>query len=156
MGASVGSVTHSAKFTLPSLSVSYRLQASRVLLPLTLISSQFHVTWRETGRLASSTQSCVRSFWPGSSFAPAVSLTHVRAACTDEDAYTAIPNARSNATTSTSMRREGDLLKRSKNDRNTGCLLSLEKKVYRMACINRISVSIDQAYCIYCMVYGHG
>ena len=122
MGASVGSVTHSAKFTLPSLSVSYRLQASRVLLPLTLISSQFQVTWSETGRFASSTQSCVRSFCPGSSFAPAVLLEHVRAACTAEDENTAIPSARSNATTITSMNREDDLanalLERSKNDGN--------------------------------------
>src|SRR5215216_5142474 len=50
MGASVGSVTHSEKFTLPSPSVSNRAQASRVLLPVTLISSQFHKTVREVGR----------------------------------------------------------------------------------------------------------
>ena len=81
MAASVGSVTHKAKFTLPSLSVSYRLQASRVLLPLTLISSQFHVTWREVGRPALSTHNCVRSFCPGSSFGPAVSLTQVSTRC---------------------------------------------------------------------------
>lgn len=77
MAASVGSVTHSAKFTFPSLSVSYRLQASKVLFPVTVISSQFHVTWSEVGKLASSTQSFVRSFCPGSSFAPAVSMTQV-------------------------------------------------------------------------------
>ena len=123
MGASVGSVTHSAKFTLPSLSVSYRLQASRVLLPLTLISSQFHVTWREVGKPALSTQSCVRSFWPGSSFAPAVSLVQVSAACTAEEANTATPRARSNAATITSVNRAEDLVsapeepfKRSKSD----------------------------------------
>lgn len=77
MASSVGSVTHSEKFTLPSPSVSYRLQASSVLLPLTLISSQFQVTWSEVGKLASSTQSWVRSFCPGSSFGPAVSTTQV-------------------------------------------------------------------------------
>lgn len=57
IGASVGSVTHKEKFTFPSPSVSNRAQASSVLLPLTLISSQFHVTWREFGRPALSTQS---------------------------------------------------------------------------------------------------
>jgi hypothetical protein len=80
MGPSVGSVTHNEKFTLPSPLVSYRLHASSVLLPETLISSQFHDTLRDAGRPASSTHSRVRSFWPGSSLGPAVSLTHVSAA----------------------------------------------------------------------------
>lgn len=62
MGASVGSVTQSAKFTLPSPSVSNRLHASRVFAPVTIVSSQFHVTWSEVGKPARSIQSCVRSF----------------------------------------------------------------------------------------------
>lgn len=124
MPASVGSVTHNEKFTLPSPSVSYRLQASRVLLPLTLISSQFHVTWRVVGRPFESTQSCVRSFWPGSSFAPAVSLTQVSAAYAGEDTNTATPSATHDANSISGRNREGDLvnalnnlLERSRNDR---------------------------------------
>ena len=93
----MGSVTHSAKFTLPSPFVSNRLQASRVLLPLTLISSQFHVTWRVNGRPELSMQSWVRSFCPGSSLAPAVSLTQLSAARTDVEAITATPNASTDA-----------------------------------------------------------
>ena len=110
MGASVGSVTQSEKFTLPSPSVSNRAQASSVLLPLTVISSQFQVIWRVVGKPALSTQSCVRSFCPGSSFAPAVSLVQTSAANTVEDAKTATPIARSDATTIASMNRERDLV----------------------------------------------
>src|SRR5215208_2596813 len=142
MDASVGSVTHSAKFTLPSLSVSYRLQASRVLLPLTLTSSQFQVTWRVSGRPASSTQSWVRSFCPGSSLAPAVSLTQLSAARTDEDAKKATPSARNDATPIASKNREGDLvnvlndlLVRLRNDVNIeGLLTALKELTRKMAC----------------------
>ena len=106
MGASVGSVTHNEKFTFPSASVSNRAQASSVLLPVTVVSSQFHKTVREVGRPELSTQSRVRSFCPGSSLAPAVSLVQMRAASTEEDANTATPRARSDATTIASMNRK--------------------------------------------------
>ena len=111
MGASVGSVTQRAKFTLPSPSVSNKLQASRVLLPVTLISSQFHETRRVAGSPASSTQSCVRSFWPGSSFAPAVSGEQVntRTARAFENTSTATPTARRHAIAIGSIKRERDL-----------------------------------------------
>lgn len=116
IASSVGSVTHNAKFTLPSPSVSYRLQASSVLLPLTLISSQFQVTVRIPDTELS-TQSCVRSFCPGSSLAPAVSSTQFSAAFTPEDTNTATPSARKNAIAK-SVKREVDLfpLIRSLND----------------------------------------
>src|SRR5215208_5075580 len=130
IGPSVGSVTHRAKFTLPSLSLSYKLQASRVLAPVTLISSQFHVTCRVRGKPAMSTQSWVRSFCPGSSFAPAVSGVHVSAARTDEDESAAAPSATSAAIAITSVTRNRDfvnvlnkLLVNSKNDENMEYLL---------------------------------
>src|SRR5215216_4693724 len=130
MASSVGSVTHSEKFTFPSPSVSYRLQASRVLLPVTLISSQFQVTWRKPATEVS-TQSCVRSFWPGSSFAPAVSLIQLSTARTDEELNTATPSARNVASATTSMSCAGDFvnarnrfLERLKKDENIDGLLS--------------------------------
>jgi hypothetical protein len=110
MESSVGSVTHREKFTFPSPSVSNRAQASRVLFPLTLISSQFHVTWREVGRPELSIQSCVRSFCPGSSLAPAVSFVQLRTASTEEDANTASPMARNDATSRTRKIRGRDLM----------------------------------------------
>ena len=106
MGASVGSVTHSEKLTMPSPSVSNRAQASSVLFPLTLISSQFHVTDKELGRPELSTHSCVRSFCPGSSLAPAVSLVHVSTANTEDAANTATPMARNDAISRTRNIRE--------------------------------------------------
>ena len=130
MGSSVGSVTHNEKFTFPSPSVSNRAQASSVLLPVTLISSQFQVTTKESGRPALSMHNCVRSFCPGSSLAPAVSLTQTSAACTAENANSATPTARSDATTITSINLERDLLEspadrleRSSNDENIEKLL---------------------------------
>jgi hypothetical protein len=108
MGSSVGSVTHNEKFTFPSPSVSNRLQASSVLSPLTLIWSQFQDTLSEVGRPAVSTQSIVRSFCPGSSLAPAVSLTHARTASTGENAMTATPRARSDATNAIRMSRKSN------------------------------------------------
>ena len=123
MDASVGSVTHNEKLTFPSPSVSNKAQASRVLFPLTVTSSQFHSTVRDVGRPALSTHNRVRSFCPGSSLAPAVSLVHTSAASTDEDAKTATAPARSDAITIASIKRERDLvippdglLGRSKND----------------------------------------
>ena len=128
----MGSVTQRAKFTLPSLSVSYKLQASRVLAPDTLISSQFQVTCRVRGKPARSTQNWVRSFCPGSSLAPAVSGVHVRAACTEEDENTAIPKANSAAMTITTVNRDSDFVNplnkpavNSKNDENIKTLLFL-------------------------------
>jgi hypothetical protein len=141
MGSSVGSVTHNEKFTFPSPSVSNRAQASSVLLPLTLISSQFQEIVREVGRPALSMHNCVKSFWPGSSFAPAVSLVQTNAACTAENAKTATPTARSDATTITSINRERDLrespadrLERSSNDENIDKILSQLKYAHRMDC----------------------
>src|SRR6266545_6737234 len=115
MPASVGSVTHNEKFTLPSPSVSYRLHASSVLLPLTLISSQFQVTLSEVGRPASSTHNWVRSFWPGSSLAPAVSFTHCSAAWATLGVSCLLPpnadthSVRSNAVTSNVLPKLGSL-----------------------------------------------
>ena len=141
MAASVGSVTHNEKFTFPSPSVSNRAQASSVLLPLTLISSQFQLTTKESGRPALSMHILVRSFCPGSSLAPAVSLTQTSAACTAENAKTATPTARRDATTITSINRERDFpespadrLERSSNDENIDKILSQLKYAYRMDC----------------------
>ena len=108
MGASVGSVTHNEKLTFPSPSVSNKAQASRVLFPLTLISSQFHSTVRDVGSPELSTHSRVKSFCPGSSLAPAVSFVHVRTARAEEDTNTATPMARMDATTTNSKKRDGD------------------------------------------------
>ena len=141
MAASVGSVTHNEKFTFPSPSVSNKAQASSVFAPLTLVSSQFHETVREVGRPALSMHNCVRSFWPGSSFAPAVSLVQTNAACTAENAKTATPTARRDATTITSINLERDLpdspadrLERSSNDENIDKILSQLRYVHRMDC----------------------
>jgi hypothetical protein len=100
----------------------------------------------EVGRPARSTHSCVRSFWPGSSFAPAVSLVQTNAACTAENANTATPTARSDATTITSINRDlaasPDLFERSRKDESIEGLLSQLKNAYRTDCTNLISVSI--------------
>jgi hypothetical protein len=127
MGSSVGSVTHNEKFTFPSPSVSNSAQASSVLWPLTVISSQFQITVRDVGRPALSTQSRVRSFCPGSSLAPAVSLTHWRTASAGENEMMATPSAKSDASNRTRRNRErdlvntpNDLLTRSRNDENIG------------------------------------
>ena len=97
-------LTHSEKFTLPSLSVSYKLQPSSVFAPLTLISSKLKDTFSDVGRPVSSTHNRVRSFWPGSSFAPAVSLTQVRpAACATESAENGIPVMEKNTIITTAM-----------------------------------------------------
>ena len=155
MGASVGSVTHKEKFTFPSLSVSNRAQASSVLLPETLISSQFHVTLRKVGKPALSIQSCVRSFCPGSSFAPAVSLTQLRTASADENEMNATPRAKRDDSSTTKRKRGLDLV-RSPNrfrkglgdDVNIKHLVSSAIKAHEMACTDRRSTnsSFDLLY----------
>lgn len=124
IGASVGSVTHNEKFTFPSPSVSNRAQASSVLFPLTVVSSQFHSTVREVGSPAVSTHRRVRSFCPGSSLAPAVSFVQLSTARAEENVVKAIPSARMDPSMKSSMNREDDLfisddlLERLLNDEN--------------------------------------
>ena len=108
MGSSVGSVTHNEKFTFPSPSVSKRAQASSELLPETLVSSQFHVTVSDVGSPEVSTQRFVRSFCPGSSFDPAVSLVQVSTVSAEENEISATARANTDASNRTRKIRERD------------------------------------------------
>ena len=91
-------VTHTAKSMNPLSSLSNIAHASPVLAPEKPVVSQFQVTARLVGRLVASTPWRVRSFWPGSSFAPFSSTVNVKAAWAGALLRVSAPNSAISAT----------------------------------------------------------
>src|SRR4051812_39165850 len=104
-------VTHSAKLTFVSLSVSNRVHASPVFEPPKPVVSQLHFTSMLVGAPEGSTDCWVRSFWPGSSLAPCSSTVVVNAAEAGDALKTSCQANRliAAATATISARRTGEL-----------------------------------------------